>query len=130
MCKQPLRKLGFTLVELMIAAIIIGVLVGIAVPLYLRQAEQAMGSKALENMQAIFNAEMTYMADNEGFTGLISELQRYAPVTDNDGDWTYSIAPGQTTFSITAARQGGRFNGQTISMNQDTVISGAWPWPP
>jgi len=130
MRKKTLKKNGFTLAELMIAVIIIGILVGIAMPLYLKQAEQAMGSKALENMQSIFNAEMAYMADHESYTGLISELQRYAPVTDDDGDWTYAIGAGAITFTITATRRGGRFNGQSISLDQDTTITGSWPWPP
>ncbi len=131
MNKNRLLPLGFTLIELLIATIIIGVLVAISVPLYLRHAEQAMGAKALENINNIFNAEMLYMADNETFTQDRDVLNTYSPIGPDDADWTYGITATQTTFIITAVRTSpnAAYNGLTISMDEESNITGV-PYPP
>lgn len=115
----------------MVATIIIGVLIAISVPLYLRHAEQAMGAKALENIKNIFNAEMMYMVDNQTFTADRAALNRYSFIGPNDAEWTYGITATQTTFIITAVRTSlnSAYNGLQISMNQSSVITGV-PYPP
>ncbi len=123
---------GFTFIELLIATIIIGVLIAISVPAYLRHTEQAKGAKALENIQNIFNAEMIYMAENESFSADRAVLNTYSPIGPDDSDWAYSIAATQSTFTITATRicpNNLNYNNLTITMNEDSVITGV-PYPP
>ena len=128
--------LGFSLLELLVVVLIIGVLVGISVPLYLRNAEQAMGAKALENLQNFFNAEMMFMVDNETFTGVRADLESYSPIGPDDADWMYVInAPAQDTFIATAIRTSpnASYNTLQISINEDSVITypgGADSYPP
>lgn len=131
---RPLKN-GFTLIELMVAVIIIGVLVGISVPLYLRHAEQAMGAKALENLKNIVNAEMMYVVDNETFTANMAELNSYVAIGPNDADWSYGVTANQTTFDATAVRTSPNalYNGLQISIDQDSIITfpgGADSYPP
>ena len=52
-----LKKKGFTLVEIMIVVAIIGILVGIAVPGFIKARLQAQGKSCAENLQKIDGAK-------------------------------------------------------------------------
>jgi prepilin-type N-terminal cleavage/methylation domain-containing protein len=51
------RKKGFTLVEIMIVVAIIGIIIAIAVPAFLRARENARGRACQENLQKIDGAK-------------------------------------------------------------------------
>lgn len=125
MKKKSCNYTGFTLVELIVTILIIAVLLGVSIPMYLVQMERAMGAKAKENLQNIFNAEMVYMAEHETFTANRADLETYGPIGPDDADWTYGIGATQTTFTATAIRTSpnGQYDGNTITMNQDSVIN-------
>ena len=55
---------GFTLVELLLVIAIIGILAGIAVPLYLGERTKAMTTEAKSNLQALRLLEEQYFAEN------------------------------------------------------------------
>ena len=129
MIKKYRFSAALTLVELMIACLVIGVLVAITVPIYLKHAETSMGSKALENLQNIFNAQTTYMNDHETFTSNRADLNSYVSIAPDDADWVFSIVSTQTTFTATATRQRGSYTGSMLTINQDSVITGI-PYPP
>ena len=129
------NNLGFTLVELLVVAIILGVLVTISVPFYKNAKETAVGGKALENLNAIRTAQITYQADHQTFSGDITTLQGYANFTDDDGDWTYAIdSAGADTFQASATRTGSSvFSGNVITIDETSTITypgGASRYPP
>jgi len=57
---------GFTLVELMVVVVIIGVLVAIAVPVYNSVTERAEKSACQANQRIIDSAVMQYQVENDG----------------------------------------------------------------
>ncbi len=131
------KKSGFTLIELMIAIIIIGVLVAIAIPGYLDMQERAKASKALATLDNIRTALTMYRdrEANRAYTTNLAALQTINPFPANDGDWTYTVAlVGVTGYQITATRIDGAYTGDTIIMDQTGTITvpaaGDNAWPP
>lgn len=61
------RRAGFSLVELMIAVAIIGILASTALPSFIAYQMRAKTSEAKTNLQAIHHAEMAYMSESGQF---------------------------------------------------------------
>lgn len=65
---------GFTLVELMIAIAIIGILASVAIPQYTSYVQRGYRSDALAAIQQIMNAQERYYTDNATYTTNLSKL--------------------------------------------------------
>ncbi|MEF3280172.1 MAG: prepilin-type N-terminal cleavage/methylation domain-containing protein [Elusimicrobiota bacterium] len=61
-------KKGFTLVELLIVVLIIGILATIATPLYRKTIETSKATNALSLLNAIANANKMFWLDNGSYT--------------------------------------------------------------
>ena len=67
---------GFTLIELLVVIIIIGILLAIAIPSYLKFRDRANKSAAQANVRASIPAVEAYYADNDTYAGAtLSYLQ-------------------------------------------------------
>src|SRR3989440_4133190 len=68
---------GFTLIELLVVIIIIGILLAIAIPSYLKFRDRANKSAAQANVRASVPAIEAYFADNNTYAGAtLSYLDR------------------------------------------------------
>ncbi|MFH2137711.1 MAG: prepilin-type N-terminal cleavage/methylation domain-containing protein [Candidatus Omnitrophota bacterium] len=115
---------GFTLVELMVTVIIIGIVAAIAVPHYLNTQEKGFGAQAIETLNIIHSAEGVWAIENSSYTNSIANLQSCATFVANDGEWTYSIVSATTdTFTATATRNNGRFVNYYITLNQTATLT-------
>ena len=69
-----LRGKGFTLIELLIVIAIIGILVGIGVPLYKSSLRKANEAAAVGTLNSIRVAQAKYVIDHKGHYGTFREL--------------------------------------------------------
>ena len=68
------RRKGFTLIELLIVIAIIGILIGIAVPMYKSSVRKANQAAAVATLNAIRVAEASYVIDHKGQYGTFRQL--------------------------------------------------------
>lgn len=105
------RAAGFTLLELMIAVAIIGILAAIAVPNYRNYLIKANRSAAQQFMLSISNVQEQYLLDNRAYADTIGAggLGMTAP-DDLSGKYTIAISGGgtasPTSYEIIATATG------------------------
>lgn len=101
-------KKGFTLVELMVVIIILGILVAIAIPIYNNVTKSAKENACKANIRTIQSAVQMYQADHDGklpssLRDLVSESEsgtKYidelpkCPVSDYTADYDYERTTG------------------------------------
>ncbi len=105
--KQTSRMQGFTLMELMIAVVIVGVLAAIAYPAYtdhMNRARRADGKAALLNMA---NYMEHYYTENNGYSGATLTTIGYTGTTSQEGYYNLSIsALTNTSYTLRATPTG------------------------
>ena len=114
------QRSGFTLLELLVVIIIIGVLAAAAIPSFGNSAERGRCREAQTTLQIIFQAQRIFRLDNGAF-GTLADLtgRGYMPSPNPNVNWNFTIpANAATTFTATATRTGGGFNGNTISLDE------------
>jgi type IV pilus assembly protein PilA len=68
------REGGFTLIELLVVIIIIGVLAGIAIPIYLNQRKKGYDAGVKSDLRNAATAQETYLTDYGAYTNTSANL--------------------------------------------------------
>jgi prepilin-type N-terminal cleavage/methylation domain-containing protein len=72
--KRILRGKGFTLIELLIVIAIIGIMAGIAIPLYKSSVRKANEAAAVSTLNSVRVAQAKYVIDHKGQYGTFRQL--------------------------------------------------------
>jgi len=126
------RRPGFTLIELVISVVIIGILASIAVPRFMNVVEKGRTAEARNTLGAIRDAQEAYFLEYDRYTNSLAALGVTVPAACNTSYYyRYSIVVGGggTTFTARARRctAGGRppnFNvAYTMRLTHTGVLS-------
>ena len=97
---------GFTLVEIMIVVLIIGILLAVAIPNFVKARNSSRGKACVANLRQIDSAKEQYMMDNRtttapsAMTNLVPDYIKATPTCPSGGSYTLGNATTAPTCSI------------------------------
>lgn len=99
--------LGFSLIELMIAVAIVGILAAVAFPSYQQYLRKGARAEAQSHMMDIAGRQGQFLIDNRAYAATVGELSVTTPASVSS-KYTIAIATAATppTFTITATPTG------------------------
>ena len=134
-------KRAFTLLELLVTLVVVGILAGLALPLFPKALESTRAKEAEAALRQIRAAERIYRtkegyyyphhtdAVNNPETDVATINSFLKLFLDTQGkNWTYQVGTSALNqFTATATRTGtGGNSGETITLNQDGTQGGDW----
>lgn len=133
---------GFTLNELLIAVVIVGILAGVALPQYRKTVERSYWRAAQDILETLYAGEQVYQAANDVYADPADPVACPPPENwrciymDNPNiasriPVTFSLAMNNAvvppTFTATATRNGGPCDGLIQTVDQARTFGGDWP---
>ena len=97
-----LRKKGFTLIEVLIVVIILGILATLSVPQFTRMISRARMAEAWAGLGGVRTAQSVYWMEHSTYAIVITDLD-CDPIA---GDFTFSVAADASGFIATATGAG------------------------
>jgi type IV pilus assembly protein PilE len=129
-------KQAFTLIELMIVVVIIGILASIALPNFTKMVEKAKAEQAATYLRVIRTGEKIYWANNSTYIRCdnAAEIKANLNAEVTTENYAFKVAAGtgpgediSNSFLATATRNA---DSTTITLNQDGAWGGTSPYKP
>jgi type II secretory pathway pseudopilin PulG len=119
-------KRSFTILEIMIAVLIVGMITAFGIPKYQRAMENAQRAEAFDNLRIIHAAEQAYRAGTghywptDGANHLITEINQNLRLNIIENGAVYSCTGNGTTFTCTVTK----VSYPTVQVNQNALGAG------
>ena len=111
-------KDGFTLVEIMIVVVIIGVLAALAIPAYTKVQQTSLKNSVLNDLRVIASAADQYFLENGATSVAVPDLNIYLHMAPTDAS-SYSnlLYPAQATKGTPLEVSGNALPGGSVSLH-------------
>ena len=104
------NRKGFTLIELMIVVVIIGILAALAIPRFMKSTSKAKQSEARQILKQIYTMQHTYRQANNSYgdngltsvAGAVFTFPQIGVDIQSSAVYGYGIVAGAGTFTATA----------------------------
>ena len=111
---RPRHATAFTLIELLVVILILGILIAVAIPLYLSSVRNAGDRVTRANLKTIAQAAQSFRVRTGAYPNALADLNGAQgdleqPITNfgpDDVDYTAGAGNDATTFSVVATEQG------------------------
>ena len=135
MLSRMKSRKGFTLIELMIVVVIIGILAALAIPRFMATSGKAKKSEAKTVLKQLYQLERAYFQEHDAYVagantaGLVATNLGFDD-PGADARYDYSVTVAGNTFTATATEladaDGDGVPNETLTMDQDGVEGGDW----
>lgn len=123
---------GVTLIELMIALVIVAILAAIALPSYRQYVVRSNRTAAQSEMMDVANWQEQYFFANRVYANATTMVANgFGLPTEVSGNYTYSVAVGTGTvpsYTITFAPKGGQAGDGSLTLTNTGVKAPAEKW--
>lgn len=122
--KSKRFRCGFTLTEILIVVIIIGVLATLSLPVLVKTLEKAKVGEAISNLNLIRTGQKIYFLENSFFTPSIPTLNIEDPNDTASRYFNYTTTGTSTDFTARATRFNAPspYDGDYYEMSKDGIF--------